>query len=248
MSPTTTESRGSRIELEGVRFAYAAASGPSTFSLALPSLTIEPGQQVALVGPSGSGKTTLLSLVAGILCPLQGTIRVAGSALVQDGRPVSEARRRRLRLHEMGLVFQELELVAHLTARENALLQSDFAAGAGLSGRELAERLETLAQATGLAGRMGAKPDALSQGERQRVALCRALLMRPPLLLIDEPTANLDQATSEQVFSLLSQEARASEATLLCVTHDPSGLGHFDRVLDMTELQASPPTSAEART
>ncbi|HEX6985918.1 MAG TPA: ABC transporter ATP-binding protein [Planctomycetaceae bacterium] len=204
----------------------------SDFRLAVPSLAVAAGEKVALVGPSGSGKTTLLDLIAGVRTPGRGRI-VVDDAVVSE---LSDTKRRAFRLANVGFVFQTFELFGHLTVRENVLFP------AAVSGRLRRERaafdseLHRLAEAVGLSGRLDRRVERLSRGEQQRVALCRALVHRPPVLLADEPTGNLDPGNKATAMRLLVDAAADRGSTLLVATHDESLLPLFDRVLDLREL------------
>ena len=218
------------IRLRDVRFAFS-----SSFALEVRALDIEPGERVAIAGPSGTGKTTLLNLIAGILRPAAGLITVAGTDL---GR-LSEAARRDFRIRRLGFVFQHFALVDYLTVRDNILHPARLNPALALT-PELRERAASLAAAAGIAGHLDRYPGALSQGERQRVAVARSLIAEPALVLADEATGNLDPANKSVVLDLLFAEARAAGATVLAVTHDHDLLPRFDRVLDMAELAAGP--------
>lgn len=212
------------IEIENLTFVYLEGG----FRLHVPSLRVEPGQRVAVVGPSGSGKTTLLNLLAGILLPRDGLLRVAGRELARQPDSV----RRRFRLGELGLVFQEFELLEYLTVRENILLpyRSNSAFRCDGPSRSLAE---SLAASLGIAEHLDRYPGRLSQGECQRVAIARALVTRPRLILADEPTGSLDRRTGMAIVKVMLERARELDASLVMVTHDPSLLDHFDSVIDV---------------
>lgn len=203
----------------------ASALDPDTaFELRVPSLSIRPGEVLACIGPSGSGKTTLLNLIAGIALPDAGSVRVLG----HDLAATSEAQRRRLRLSRLGLVFQEFELLEYISAWENITL----AARLGRQDRRaLASQALALARAADIEHALARRPHALSQGERQRVAVCRALATAPALILCDEPTGNLDPDSAAAITSLLLAQARALGAGLLMVTHNHALLPSFDRIL-----------------
>ncbi len=215
------------LELEGIRFTY----GDDGFELTLPSLKIQAGESVALVGPSGSGKTTLLNLIAGILEPDQGSVLLNGKVLSTLG----PRRRRRQRLGGMGMIFQSFELLDYLDVRDNILLQARLAPDVSIT-PELEQRARAIAAELGLEDKWRRRVTALSQGERQRVAACRALLLDPPLVLADEPTGNLDPHNKQAVLDHLIALCRRDRRILLTVTHDHSLLPSFDRVLDMGEL------------
>ena len=216
------------IELRDVTFRYPVGD----FRLAVPALRVEPGETVAIVGASGSGKSTLLSLVAGILLPDAGRVSVDGV----DVAGLADGARRGFRLHQVGLVFQEFELLEHLDVRDNVLLPCRLSPRLSVTG-ELERRAAALVDEVGLTGKLRRNVRRLSQGERQRVALARGLLLEPALLLCDEPTGNLDPVTTRDVLDLLLARVRARGTTLLVVTHDHDLLPRFERVLDMAEFQ-----------
>ena len=216
------------IEIKDLRFAYPSGG----FRLAIPSLKLKPGERVAVVGPSGTGKTTLLNLVAGIAVPEAGRITFDG----EDVTGLSDGQRRTFRAREIGFVFQDFALLDYLTARENILKPFRIAAGAKLD-PDARQRAEDLAAACGLAEKLDRRPGALSQGEQQRVALCRALVRSPRLILADEATGNLDPANKTAILDLLFARAEEVGATLLAVTHDHDLLPRFDRVIDFAAFQ-----------
>lgn len=216
------------IELSEVRFRYEAKAS-SAFELRVEQLALSAGSRTAIVGPSGSGKTTLLHLIAGILTPSQGRVLV-------DGQPIGgmpDAKRRRLRLQTMGMVFQDIQLLDYLSVRDNILLP--FRLGGGLVlNHDAKARTDALAQRVGLGGKLNRSIDRLSQGERQRVAICRALVAKPKLLLADEPTSALDADTASGTLDLVFELAAETGTTLVVLTHDPSVLDRFDRVVTVS--------------
>ena len=229
------------IEFRDVSFRYqggvtSTSSAPafSGFAMHIRMLTVARGERIALVGPSGSGKTTLLSLVAGILRPEIGTVRVDGLELGRLG----DADVRQFRIGRVGQVFQSFELLDYLSIIENVMLPWYIGQGSQKLGSQAdsRRRAHELLEEVGLASRASDRPGRLSQGEQQRVAVCRAMLNQPPLLLADEPTGNLDQANKQMVVDLLLQQAQQQDSTLLMVTHDQSLLGRFDTVLDIRTL------------
>jgi ABC-type lipoprotein export system ATPase subunit len=219
----------SLVRLEDVRFAYPGGD----FCLAVDDFEVAEGERVACIGPSGSGKTTLVNLITGIEVPDAGRARLGDVELAR----LSDAERRSLRIAEVGLVFQELELLEYLSALDNVLLPYYVSEHLALDAAARS-RARELADSTGIAHALGRKPRGLSQGERQRVAICRALVTAPRLVCCDEPTGNLDPRTSASVLDLLFREASASGAALFVVTHNHSILDRFDRVVDATELSA----------
>lgn len=216
------------IRIEQLRFSYPA----DAFSLRIDRLEVGTGESVALIGPSGCGKTTLLNLVSGILLPDSGKVVVDGRSLPEE--PL--AQRQAFRLARIGMVPQNFELLDYLTIRENILLPfrlGVLADGEGNAGSRAAE----LGGRAGIAGHLEKFPGQLSQGERQRAALCRGLVTSPGLILADEPTGNLDPENQDRIVALLLEEARRIGATVLMITHDPVLLPRFDRVVDVLALR-----------
>ncbi|GGY59596.1 ABC transporter ATP-binding protein [Streptomyces anulatus] len=196
------------IELRGVSRRYD--DGPPALDEA--SLTVRPGEAVAVLGPSGSGKSTLLNLIAGLDRPDAGTVTVDGVRVDQLGEAGSALYRR----SKIGMVFQFFNLLDDLTVADNVALPARLAGAArGAAARRAAELLEAL----GIDRHARAHPGQLSGGERQRVAVARALMNRPPLLLADEPTGALDAAAGQNVSTLLT-DLNAEGQTIVVVTHD----------------------------
>lgn len=216
------------VEITNLTFAYPSGG----FRLRVPSFSLRDGERVAVVGPSGSGKTTLLNLIAGILQPDDGAINVAGTDVVA----LSDAARRRFRSRHIGFVFQDFALLDYLTARQNIYYPYRISSGLRLDA-DVRTRAATLAQATGIGDKLDRHPSALSQGEQQRVAICRALVTRPKLLLSDEATGNLDPESKARIMDLLFEQAEDAGASVLSVTHDHELLPRFDRVLDFTDFR-----------
>ena len=184
-------------------------------------LEIPTGQFAAIMGPSGSGKSTLLGLMAGLDSPTSGQVLLDG----QDITRLSEDEMALLRGRKIGFVFQSYYLIPTLTAEENVLLPMELAGQDG-GGRE---RARELLDRVGVEGRHDHYPVELSGGEQQRVALARAFALRPPILLADEPTGNLDTATGHAVLELLLAQNREHGATLVLVTHEESLANSADR-------------------
>ncbi|MFD2676428.1 ABC transporter ATP-binding protein [Camelimonas lactis] len=186
------------------------------------SLNIRRGEIVSLVGPSGSGKSTLLMTLAGLERPDSGSVVVAGQDLTSYG----EDQLARFRGRNVGIVFQSFHLVPTMTALENVALPLELAGAADAFARAAAELA-----AVGLADRAGHYPAQLSGGEQQRVAVARAIVANPPLLVADEPTGNLDEATGASIIDLLFALRRERGSTLVIVTHDNNLAARCDRVI-----------------
>lgn len=215
------------ITIDDLRFSY----GEAGFRLVVDRLDINAGERIACIGPSGTGKTTLVNLIAGILVPDAGRVTVAGEAVSALG----DAERRRLRIRGIGMVFQEFELLEYLSALENVLLPYHVTPHLELT-PEVRARAEELGRTCGLGHALSRRPRGLSQGERQRVAICRALVTEPRLIMCDEPTGNLDPRTADVTLDLLFAQVAARGTTLLMVTHDHRLLDRFDRVINVEEL------------
>ncbi len=187
------------------------------------SLTVKRGELIALYGPSGSGKTTLLMLMAALLRPEAGSVKL-------DGREISalsEQDASRYRLSEMGFVRQTLNLIPGVSALDNAALKL---LGMDVRAREARARVTPLMDRLGLEQRLRNRPEQLSMGERQRVMIARALSTDPKLLLADEPTGSLDSRRGREVLDLLTGVCRERELAVVLVTHDPQAAAYADRV------------------
>ncbi len=186
------------------------------------------GEAVALLGASGSGKSTLLNLMAGLTVPDSGTVLMADHALHE----LDEESRTLFRRRHVGFVFQFFHLVPTLTVEENLRLPLQLN---GLETPQELSRLHELLERVGLLDRASQLPDRLSGGEQQRIAVCRAVLHRPPVILADEPTGNLDGKTAESVLDLLLELARDHSSTLVMVTHSRNVAARCDRVERVTD-------------
>ena len=213
--------------LDNIELTLASAAGPVNVLRGV-SLTVERGRHLAVVGPSGSGKSSLLAVAAGLERPSAGRVAVAG----QDLAALDEDRLARFRGRHIGIVFQSFHLVPTMTALENVALPLELARDRAAGALELARR--ALAE-VGLEERAGHLPAELSGGEQQRVACARALIARPPLLLADEPTGNLDGATGEAVANLVFAAAARAGATVMLVTHNPALARRCARTVAMAD-------------
>ncbi len=213
------------LSCEALTKTYDTAAGPVS-ALSNVDLEIRDGEFTAIVGPSGSGKTTLLSLLGGLEKPSSGQILVQGEQLQRRYRDLSDYRRR-----QVGFVFQAYNLVPHLTAIENVMLPMELAGVRRSKRRSLAAEL--LSSMGIPKERFSHRPLRLSGGEQQRVAIARALANTPPILLADEPTGNLDEATSDQIISLLRDMADLSGLCVVVVTHNPRIAGKADHVVGL---------------
>ncbi len=215
------------ISFANVKFEYSARQGSPGFTLNVPDFSVDSGESVAVIGPSGSGKTTILQLAAGIAIPRSGSVLLEDVAL--SGR--SERSRRELRLARIGFVFQEFRLLDYLDVEGNILLP--YRLGSLNNDGEVRSRVASLANDMGI-GKLLKRPiHRLSHGERQRVAICRALVTRPACVLADEPTGNLDPANKRQILDALLNAVSSTGAALLTVTHDHELLPSFNRVIDL---------------
>ncbi|WP_240696064.1 ABC transporter ATP-binding protein [Candidatus Macondimonas diazotrophica] len=213
--------------LKGVRHGYPEPGGWHVV-LDDAALSISAGETVALVGRSGSGKSTLLNLISGIDRPQAGIVSVGGV----DITALSEHKRTLLRRRRIGFVFQFFNLLPTLTVAENLRLPLQLLGRSGAAAeRAVAELLEAV-DLTGYGPRF---PDTLSGGEQQRVAVARALIHEPDLILADEPTGNLDPATGNRVVEMLDRLVRQRGKTLILVTHSPDLARHADRILRLQD-------------
>jgi len=216
------------IEIRDLHFAYPGGE----FRLDVPSFDARPGEKVSVIGPSGSGKTTLLNLVSGIVAPNRGSVRVADVEV----SALNDARRRAFRIRHIGFVFQDFELLDYLDVMDNILHPYRITDALRLT-PAVRERARTIADRMGIGDKLDRHANDLSQGEKQRVAICRALLPEPRLLLADEATGNLDPQNKRLILDLLFDSVDAHGATLLAVTHDHELLPRFDRVVNFADFR-----------
>jgi putative ABC transport system ATP-binding protein len=194
------------------------------------SLAVVAGEFVALMGPSGSGKSTLLQLLGGLDRPTSGEVELEGKSISR----LSDDDATRLRRDRTGFVFQSFNLIPLLDVRENVALPFTIA-GHDTRGGELAERIRDVIALVDLAGKEHHKPDELSAGEQQRVAVARALVTRPALLFADEPTGNLDYTTGTEILHALWRSCVERHQTVVLVTHDSKAAAYADRVLVISD-------------
>jgi putative ABC transport system ATP-binding protein len=224
---TSGDTSTAALRLEGVRKTYQVGGG-EVVALDCADLTVGRDEIVALVGPSGSGKTTLCSIAGGILAPTTGTVVVGGKDISgYSSRQLTEFRRQ-----SVGFVFQTVNLVPFLTAHENLLVVDEIGPRIG---RKARERADQLLDELGLTDRAGNLPAELSGGEKQRVAIGRALMNQPDLVLLDEPTSSLDSHVGDQVVKLIRDEMKSRGTAAVIVTHDDRITHYADRVVRIVD-------------
>jgi putative ABC transport system ATP-binding protein len=212
--------------------------GRDGFALTVPQLTIARGETVLLLGESGSGKSTLLSLICGTILADRGDVHIAGTAV----SGLSGGARDRFRAEQIGVIFQQFNLLPFGTVRDNILLPLRFAPERRRRAGRADAAAAQLCAALGLPEGVGArKASALSVGQQQRVAVARALIGQPPLIIADEPTSALDALSQAAFLDVLFAQAAADQTSLLMVSHDPRLGDRFDRVLQMTDVVQSQP-------
>jgi putative ABC transport system ATP-binding protein len=210
---------------------YRAVGGEPVLAVDGVSLTVAPGETVALYGPSGSGKTTLLLMVAMLLAPTSGRVVIAG----RDVATLSEREASHFRLSELGFIRQSFDLLPGVSALDNATLKLLKTRRWGEARRDVAPLLEQL----GLGERMRHRSETLSMGERQRVMIARALSTQPRLLLADEPTGSLDSHRGREVLELLRELSRERDVATMIVSHDPMAAAYADRALALRDGRLS---------
>jgi ABC-type lipoprotein export system ATPase subunit len=208
------------LSIEKLKKSYIEPNGHVLPVLDIPRYQLEAGEQAALIGKSGCGKTTLLHIIAGITSVDSGSVMLDGIDLAKRSEPIRD----RIRADKVGYVFQTFNLLPGFTALENIMLGMTF-------GRRKRDpgRAKHLLERVGLAHRASHKPNALSVGEQQRVAVARALANRPKLILADEPTANVDPANQDSIIELIRTSCSEEGASLILVTHSMEVADQFDR-------------------
>jgi putative ABC transport system ATP-binding protein len=217
------------LELTQVKKCFLVPGNTTHCVIDVPRFELAENAHVALAGESGSGKTTLLNLVAGIVTPDSGSIRLDSRELAN----LSEGERDRVRALRIGYIFQTFNLLPGYTCLENVLLGMAFGPGVN---RGLAE---TLLGRVGLQNRLHYYPRHLSTGQQQRVAVARALANRPKLVLADEPTGNLDRRNADEALALIRETCRESDAALLVVSHDREVLTRFENTVQLAEINVA---------
>ena len=231
----TVQSGAAALEIDRVRYRYP---GTREDVIDIGSLVVGAGEQVLLTGGSGMGKSTLLNLVAGLMDPDEGEIRVAGQAM----HGVRGARRDRFRGRHVGMIFQTHQLLHGFTAAENVMAALMFS---GVPKREHRGRAEKLLKHLGIE-RVDADPAQMSVGQQQRVAVARAVSCSPELVLADEPTSSLDPEAAHVAMGLIQEACRECGAALVCVSHDPSMAARFGRIEALEDVNKAASGAAGA--
>lgn len=214
------------LTIKNLKKSFVDPAGGRKNVLDIPNLEVEPGQELAIKGISGSGKTTFLNVISGILKPDSGAVEISGISISE----LNEAKRDKFRAKNIGYIFQTFNLLQGFSALENVCL------GSYLSGKTNKARSIELLKKVGLADRLHYKPSALSTGQQQRVAVARALVNNPPLVIADEPTGNLDPDSALNALSIIRNQCRDEGAALLLVSHDSRILDLFSENLDFADI------------
>lgn len=216
------------VELKDVTRIYSEGTSSEVIAVSHVNLRIDTGRFVILMGPSGSGKTTLLMLLGGLLKPTSGTVSLLGREISQ----LSEKELPYVRRRQIGFIFQGFNLFPALTAVENVEATLNVKE---VRGQKAEEQAKALLEKVGLSGRMHHLPEDLSGGEKQRVAVARALAGEPPIILADEPTAALDSKTGRAIVGLLKELSRRENRLVFMVSHDNRILDYADEILYMND-------------
>jgi ABC-type lipoprotein export system ATPase subunit len=223
------------LHIRGLKFRYPG----SDWTLSIPELRLEVGEQLLLTGSSGRGKSTLLQLISGLLDPVEGQISVAGTPI----HSLRGARRDLFRGRHIGMIFQTFNLLHGFTAIENVMAALMFSS---IPSREHRSRAVALLKRLGIE-RPEAMPDQLSIGQQQRIAVARAMACDPVLILADEPTASLDPENSRAAMDLIQETCRAKNIAILCTSHDPAMRERFERFISLEQLSSSTPATKDSR-
>ena len=220
------------LKLKELDFAYPKAKHKT---LDIGRLELERGEKVFLQGPSGCGKSTLLNLIGGVLSPLSGSIEILGKNMCK----LNWSQKDKFRADHIGFIFQQFNLITYMNVFENVLLPLKYSKERKrkCAGRGIKHEVERLLNRLGLENEKYTNISSLSVGQQQRVAVARALLGNPEIIIADEPTSALDHLHQDKFISLLLEEVLKNNATLLFVSHNPTLSSHFDRVISMKEIQ-----------
>jgi putative ABC transport system ATP-binding protein len=219
-------SKGPIIETRGLRKVYRIGQ-VEVQALRGVDLEVQPGEFLSIVGPSGSGKSTLFHIIGGLTPPTAGEVSVGGQNLAE----LTDAGRTKIRRRTVGFVFQKFNLLPNLTARDNIAV-ARYIAGLG---NQPDPQFDEVLRLLGIAGRLDHKPNALSGGEQQRIAIARAIVNRPAILLADEPTGNLDSDNSTAVLEVLRDLNRRLGQTVLMITHNPEAAAYGHSIVHMRD-------------
>ena len=214
------------IQIRGLRKVYRVGK-VDVPALRGVDLSVQPGEFLSIVGPSGSGKSTLFHIIGGLTPPTAGKVRVAD----QDLAAMTDAGRTRLRKRTVGFVFQKFNLLPNLTARDNIAIARHIAG----TDPEPSADFEEVLRLLGIANRLDHKPSALSGGEQQRIAIARAIVNHPAILLADEPTGNLDTENSKAVLSIIRDLNERLGQTILMITHNPEAAAYGHHTVHMRD-------------
>jgi putative ABC transport system ATP-binding protein len=222
------------LQVQELRFRWPSQAEET---LNIPSLHIQQGERVFIQGRSGSGKTTLLNMITGINCPQQGRVQVLGTELTQ----LSAIQRDQFRVDHLGIIFQQFNLLPYLSLLENVQLPCWFSPKRKAKAGQITQTARRLLAELQIPTKYLNRPiHALSVGQQQRVAVARALIGQPEIIIADEPTSALDTDNRQRFLELLFQEAQQQGTTLIFVSHDPQIAQHFPRVIALSDLNLAP--------